>query len=162
MSGTRVFPITSRRELSSSPPPLPLQGKEPKEIHIILTETLACFLPGRAKDISPPLQERKMFHTNAFPALQALSLSLQVSGIINVANVLHLLHCGFICLLKDYSRWLHNYHLIIIGPVTAYTNRMAPNNALLSNLRWQVYSSRISKVPLSCSWYTVNLIRLAC
>jgi len=27
-----------------------LQGKAPKEIHAILTETLACFLPGRAKD----------------------------------------------------------------------------------------------------------------
>ena len=26
-----------------------LQGKAPKEIHAILTETLACFLPGRAK-----------------------------------------------------------------------------------------------------------------
>ena len=26
-----------------------LQGKTPKEIHAILTETLACFLPGRAK-----------------------------------------------------------------------------------------------------------------
>ena len=34
---------------------LPLQGKAPKEIHAILTETLACFLPGRAKDLSAPL-----------------------------------------------------------------------------------------------------------
>ena len=32
-----------------------LQGKAPKEIHAILTETLACFLPGRAKDISATL-----------------------------------------------------------------------------------------------------------
>jgi len=32
-----------------------LQGKAPKEIHSILTETLACFLPGRAKDLSAPL-----------------------------------------------------------------------------------------------------------
>jgi hypothetical protein len=31
-----------------------LQGKEPKETHAILTETLACFLPGRAKDLSAP------------------------------------------------------------------------------------------------------------
>ena len=29
-----------------------LQGKAPKEIHAILTETLACFLPGRSKDLS--------------------------------------------------------------------------------------------------------------
>jgi len=32
-----------------------LQGKAPKEIHAILTETLACFLPGRTKDLSAPL-----------------------------------------------------------------------------------------------------------
>ena len=32
-----------------------LQGKAPKEIQTILTETLACFLPGRAKDLSAPL-----------------------------------------------------------------------------------------------------------
>ena len=32
-----------------------LQGKAPKEIHTILTETLACFLPGRAKELSAHL-----------------------------------------------------------------------------------------------------------
>jgi len=32
-----------------------LQGKAPKEIHTILTETLACFFHGRAKDLSAPL-----------------------------------------------------------------------------------------------------------
>jgi len=32
-----------------------LQGKAPKKIHAILTETLVCFLPGRAKDLSAPL-----------------------------------------------------------------------------------------------------------
>ena len=32
-----------------------LQGKAPKEIHAIVTETLACFLPGRPKDLSAPL-----------------------------------------------------------------------------------------------------------
>jgi len=52
MSGTRAISTTSRRELSSS---FFLQGKVPKEIHAILTETLACFLPGRAKDLSAPL-----------------------------------------------------------------------------------------------------------
>ena len=31
-----------------------LQGKAPKEIHAILTETLAFFLPGQAKDLSAP------------------------------------------------------------------------------------------------------------
>ena len=33
----------------------PLQGKAPKEIHAILTETFACLLPGRAKYLSAPL-----------------------------------------------------------------------------------------------------------
>jgi len=32
-----------------------LQGTAPKKIHAILTETLACFLPGQAKDLSAPL-----------------------------------------------------------------------------------------------------------
>jgi len=32
-----------------------LQGKALKEIHASLTETLACFLPGRATDLSAPL-----------------------------------------------------------------------------------------------------------
>ena len=35
---------------------LPLQGKALKEIHAILTETLVCFLHGRAKDFSTPVQ----------------------------------------------------------------------------------------------------------
>jgi hypothetical protein len=52
MSGMRAISTTSRRELSSSPPSPPPQGKAPKEIHAILTETLSCFLPGRAKDLS--------------------------------------------------------------------------------------------------------------
>ena len=33
----------------------PLQGKAPKEIHAILTEALACFRLGRAKDLSATL-----------------------------------------------------------------------------------------------------------
>jgi len=52
MSGTRAISTTSRRELSSF---FFLQGKGPKEIQVILTETLACFLPGRTKDLSAPL-----------------------------------------------------------------------------------------------------------
>jgi len=36
-----------------------LQGKAPKEIHAILTETLACFLPGRAKDLSESLKNKQ-------------------------------------------------------------------------------------------------------
>jgi hypothetical protein len=56
MSGTRTISTTSRRELSSSS--FSLQGKAPKEIHAILTETLACFLPGRAKDLSAPLYKK--------------------------------------------------------------------------------------------------------
>jgi hypothetical protein len=53
MSGTHAISTTSRRELPSSS--FFLQGKAPKEILAILTETLACFLPGRAKYLSAPL-----------------------------------------------------------------------------------------------------------
>jgi len=53
MSGTGVISTTSRRELSSSF--FSPQGNAPKKIQEILTETLACFLPGRAKELSAPL-----------------------------------------------------------------------------------------------------------
>jgi hypothetical protein len=39
-----------------------LQGKALKEIHAIPTETLACFLPGLAKDLSAPLYVRNWAH----------------------------------------------------------------------------------------------------
>jgi len=54
MSGTRAISTTLRRQLSSSFF-FSLQGKAPKEIHANLTETLAFFLPGGAKDLSAPL-----------------------------------------------------------------------------------------------------------
>ena len=43
MSGTRAISTTWRRELSSI---FFLQGKEPKEIHAILTETLGEYAPS--------------------------------------------------------------------------------------------------------------------
>jgi len=43
-------------------PPTPLQGKAPKVIYSILTETLACFLPGRAKDLSAPQYACPLLH----------------------------------------------------------------------------------------------------
>ena len=52
MSGTRAISTTSRRELSKF---FFLQSKAPKQTHAIPTETVACFLPGRAKDLSAPL-----------------------------------------------------------------------------------------------------------
>jgi len=48
----RGFNNIETRAVIKSPPP---QGKAPKEINAILTETLACFLAGRAKDLSAPL-----------------------------------------------------------------------------------------------------------
>ena len=56
----------------SSPPP-PLQGMTLKEINAILTETLACFLPGRAKDLSAPprkTSERLFFQLHLFCPVQ--------------------------------------------------------------------------------------------
>jgi len=54
MSGTHAFSTTSGRELSSMFFFF-LQGKAPKEIYATLTETLACFVPGRAKNLPAPL-----------------------------------------------------------------------------------------------------------
>jgi len=44
--------------------PHSLLGKAPKEIYDILTETLACILPGRAKDVSAPLYTARFNITN--------------------------------------------------------------------------------------------------
>ena len=58
ISETRA--ISTRRELPSSF--FFLQDKAPNKIHAILTETLACFLPGRAKDLSAPLYTHTHTH----------------------------------------------------------------------------------------------------
>ena len=50
--GVRDFNKIEKRDVIKF---LLLQGKAPKEIYSILTETLACFIPGRAKDLSAPL-----------------------------------------------------------------------------------------------------------
>jgi len=55
MSGTRDFNNIETRAVIKFFFSFPLQGKAPKKIHAILTETLACFPPGRAKDLSAPL-----------------------------------------------------------------------------------------------------------
>jgi len=44
----RAISTTSRHKLSSSFFPFPLQGKVPKEIHAILTETLEELAPSYA------------------------------------------------------------------------------------------------------------------
>ena len=50
---TRSISTSSRREPSSIF--FRLKGKALKEIYAILTETLACFFAGRAKDLSTTL-----------------------------------------------------------------------------------------------------------
>jgi hypothetical protein len=52
MSGTRDYNDIETRAVVKFLFP---QGKALKEIHAILTETLACFLPGRAKNLSASL-----------------------------------------------------------------------------------------------------------
>ena len=52
MSGTRAI---NKIETLAVIKFLFLQDKAPKEINTILTETLACFRPGWAKDLSAPL-----------------------------------------------------------------------------------------------------------
>jgi hypothetical protein len=57
-----------------------LQGKVLKEIHEFLTETLACFLSGRARDLSAPLYMQKLI--NFFQTLIQVSTKrfCQTSG----------------------------------------------------------------------------------
>jgi len=70
MSGTRAISTTSRRELSPRSVFF-LQGKALKEIHAILTETIACFLPGRVKDLSePPVQALFLITFNKMYAVE--------------------------------------------------------------------------------------------
>jgi len=67
-SETSAISTTSRRELSSGF--FFLQGNVPKEIHAILTETLACFLPGLTKNLPAPLYASSMHLTPLlFPAI---------------------------------------------------------------------------------------------
>ena len=102
MSGTRAISTTSRRVLSSIP--YHLKGKVPKEIHAIMTETLACFLPGRAKDLSAPLyigivQE----FCESRHSQQRIFMNNETSGLVKRRKYLNLLgyrqllykHCAF-------------------------------------------------------------------
>ena len=61
----RDFSNIEKRAVIKFPPPL--QGKAPKEIHAILTETLACFLTGRAKDLSALLYVIQRLMNLQFP-----------------------------------------------------------------------------------------------
>jgi len=67
MSGTRAISTISRHELSSF---FFLQDKAPAEIPAILTETLACFLPGRAKDLSAPCKNDTTYIYVSFSVAQ--------------------------------------------------------------------------------------------
>jgi len=54
-----------------------LQGKVPKEIHAILTETLDCFLPGRAMYLSAPPVDPLLQPVNARRLKQCWPVDLQ-------------------------------------------------------------------------------------
>jgi len=52
VTDARDFNNIRTRAIIKSSSSSSLQGKAPKEFHVILTEILACFLPGRATDLS--------------------------------------------------------------------------------------------------------------
>jgi len=54
----------------------------PKEIHAILTETLACFLPGQAKDLSAPLYSSIPINTERLLA----TINIMVMGTATVVT----------------------------------------------------------------------------
>jgi len=61
MSGMRAISTTSTRAVIKFLSFFLMRGKAPKEIHVILRETLACFLPGRVKDLLSPLYKSVQF-----------------------------------------------------------------------------------------------------
>ena len=70
-----------------------LQDKSPKEIHVILTETLACFLPGRAKDLSAPLcnwRRLQMSSSVRWPIKENTRLQCQYVRCLVILNLCHL------------------------------------------------------------------------
>jgi len=81
-----------------------LQGKAPKEIQAILTKTLVCFFPGRAKDLSAPMYVGWLVHFSHegwffgfkyyLDDLQAM-FHVDITFIIPpVWDVLHTSHCA--------------------------------------------------------------------
>jgi len=56
-----------------------LQGKAPKEINAILTETLACFLPARVRDLSAPLYVK----SNADERFSFANVTFELQKILN-------------------------------------------------------------------------------
>jgi len=87
MSGTRAI---SRRELSSSLFFFFLQGKAPKKIHAILTETLDCFLPGRAKDLKAHLYVLRRQETICWSRNSPYTMKSSLPHIQKPATALHL------------------------------------------------------------------------
>jgi len=67
-----------------------LQGKAPKEIHAILTGTLACFLPGQAKCLPAPPVVSAVFHPGR-----------QTSDTVRVTNNLYAYRTGQFGRVKD-------------------------------------------------------------
>ena len=57
-----------------------LQGKASKEIQAILTEILACFLPGSVKDLSDPLYLYVYFFINYITTLSKCGKEQQMSS----------------------------------------------------------------------------------
>jgi len=78
--------IEKRAVIKSLPP----QDKAPKEIHTILTETLACFLPGRSRDLSAPLyipQTIALTEVSCFNAIYSKSSFLDLTpGVVSVTR----------------------------------------------------------------------------
>ena len=109
--------------------PFFLQGMAQKEIHANLTEKLACFLPGRAKDLSAP-------HLSL-----SLSLSLYVYTVyINLASN-NWYHKGCLGILREYG-WMGLYVRVTVGA----GNRVCEEGALglctiyISVLDWRAWA----------------------
>ena len=93
----RDFNNIKTRAVKFPPPPC----KAPKEIHAILTETLACFLPDLAKDLSAPLcsdcrtnwfMERHSWRINATSRHHTNNEFTELSAILSIIHIFHSHH----------------------------------------------------------------------
>jgi len=91
-----------------------LQGKAPKEIHAVLTETLVCFLPGWAENVSAPLYTSSYYRILQMLSFDITCLLLLLLLLLHRSSTQKLLMVYFItswliqgqCLQAGYSRFL--------------------------------------------------------
>ena len=121
-----------------------LQGKAPKEINSILTETLDCFLTGRANDLSAPLYKK-------YNLQQTTLFASQMTHHVRICNTLEYTHTlrysYFIC------RLFQNYEY----QIKQTQNNVAPGKVNINTTAHSYWTCRITKLTTGARFYTISL-----